>query len=455
MSSATLYRSRAARAGRRALTVLTAVLVLVGALALSPVRADAADLAAHDVLWGTVATTALAADAEDVQSAGQVTLAVTSMAPQVLGTGEDITLTGTIANGTDQALSGTTLVAQMQSRTELTTDGLASWLADEQDTPLATIALETLEDDVAPGAAVNFRLTISADNLPLHNTEQWGPRGIQVALTQGYTTLTQDRTILLWNPEVQVSPTRVTAFVPITASPAELLALTARHPRPGFGPRRRRFPGPHRERNSVRNHHGCRRGLRGDTHRAARAGAGPAGVVRRRRGAGRGSGPGGRPRLGIDRAHQRGRHRLTDPTGRRQRYPGDRGDRCRRPQAGARRRGCGRRRGCPALGRRRSDRPGTPGRDRPAQLRPTTRRRQCRGAGRCRHLRRLVGQRTGYDHARSPARLGDHRRRRPRRCARGRGLDLYAVGHHDPGRAHGAHPGCWCVGGNRRQPAHR
>ncbi|MBM6979052.1 MAG: conjugal transfer protein [Actinomyces succiniciruminis] len=235
MSSATPRRSGVARAARRALTVLAAVLVLVGALPLSPARANAgtAGPAARDVLPGAVATTVLPADTDD-ESAGRVTLAVTSLAPQVLGTGEDVTLTGTITNGTDQTLSGATLVAQMQSRTEMTTDGLASWLADEQDTPLATIALETLTDDVAPGAAVDFRLTISADNLPLRNTEQWGPRGIQVALTQGYTTLTQDRTIVLWNPGVQVSPTRVTAFVPVTASPAELLALTA--PAPGSLP---------------------------------------------------------------------------------------------------------------------------------------------------------------------------------------------------------------------------
>lgn len=234
MSSITLHRSRVARIGRRALTVLTAVLVLLGALTLSPVRAnaDAANLTTQNTTSGTVPTTVVAADTEDAESTGQVTLAVTSMAPQVLGTGEDITLSGTITNGTDQALSGTTLVAQMQSRTELTTDGLASWLADEQDTTLTTIALETLQDDVAPGAAVNFRITISADNLPLHDTEQWGPRGIQVALTQGYTTLTKDRTIVLWNPGVQVSPTRVTAFVPVTASPAELLALTAAAPAP-------------------------------------------------------------------------------------------------------------------------------------------------------------------------------------------------------------------------------
>ncbi|MDU0348149.1 DUF6049 family protein [Actinomyces sp. MRS3W] len=166
----------------------------------------------------------------DAVTEGRVTLSVTKLTPEVIGSGEDVTLTGTITNGTEETLKDPMLVVQMQSRTALTTTELTSWLAAEHDTPLATVKLESLTEAVAPGTEVSFTVTLSSENLPLTDTDQWGPRGVQVALTQGYTTITQDRTILLWNPGVRVSPARVTAFVPVTASPQELLALTAAEP---------------------------------------------------------------------------------------------------------------------------------------------------------------------------------------------------------------------------------
>ncbi len=202
------------------LTALLSVLVLVGGLVAAPV--GVALTAGVGVSFGADKV----ADVDD-RDTGQVRLSVTSLAPEVVGTGEDVTVAGTITNGTDQALAGATLVVQMQTHTEVATNGLASWLANEQDTTLTTVALQTLEHEVAPGAEMSFRVTVDSDDLPLTDPSQWGPRGIQVALTQGYTTLAQDRTIVLWNSGVRVSPTRITAFVPVTASPAELLALAA------------------------------------------------------------------------------------------------------------------------------------------------------------------------------------------------------------------------------------
>ncbi|MDO4900727.1 DUF6049 family protein [Actinomyces sp.] len=236
-------RPQVSRAVRRVLTAVLAMLVLVGATVAAPAgTAQAATrITAAGGLSGTTELPAVAgsvvpadniADTEDDEAAGQVHLSVTSLAPEVVSTGEDVTVAGTITNHTDQTLTELTLVIQVQPRTEVTTNGLASWLADEQDTPLTTVALQTLQGQVAPGAELDFRVTVSSDDLPLTGTDQWGPRGVQVALTQGYTTLTQDRTILLWNPGVRVSPTRVTAFVPVTASPAELTALVAATPNP-------------------------------------------------------------------------------------------------------------------------------------------------------------------------------------------------------------------------------
>ena len=60
---------------------------------------------------------------------GQVTVSVDSLAPEVITAGQDLTISGTIANGTDKALEGLSLTAQMQDSTEMAVTGMESLLA--------------------------------------------------------------------------------------------------------------------------------------------------------------------------------------------------------------------------------------------------------------------------------------------------------------------------------------
>lgn len=163
---------------------------------------------------------------------GQVTVSVDSLAPEVLSSGQSVTVSGTVANGGTDALEDLTVTAQVQRSTELTTTGLESWLADDQDTQEDDSDLEKaysgpLDVRVGPGEIRSFSLTVTAEDLPLDETDQWGPRGLQITISRDRTEVAHDRTVLLWDAGKAVAPSHVTTLIPVTASPAELQFLTA------------------------------------------------------------------------------------------------------------------------------------------------------------------------------------------------------------------------------------
>lgn len=157
---------------------------------------------------------------------GQVALSLDTLSPEVLSGGEDLLVSGTIVNGTDDPISSLSLATQVQERTEITTAALSLWLAEERDTALSEAVLTPVGQEIAPGQKASFSVTIRADELPLSDSGEWGPRGIQVALTDGSATVAQDRGILIWDSGASVEPTGITAVVPVTASPEELAVLT-------------------------------------------------------------------------------------------------------------------------------------------------------------------------------------------------------------------------------------
>ncbi|MBO3724092.1 hypothetical protein J5X07_03420 [Actinomyces bowdenii] len=164
------------------------------------------------------------AQAEPV--AGQVTLSLEALSPEVLRSGSELSVSGTIINGTDDPISGLSLATQVQERTEITTSALSLWLAEERDTSLSQAVETPLDQEIAPGQRAAFSVTLSTEELPLSEPDQWGPRGIQVALNGGGATIAQDRSILVWDSGASVEPAAITTVVPVTASPEELAVLT-------------------------------------------------------------------------------------------------------------------------------------------------------------------------------------------------------------------------------------
>ena len=212
-------------------TALSTLLLLLGGSLAAPASAAASLPASSDVT--TASTAALGtvrpgtARTGDQVVDGKVTVTVDALDPEVLTSDHDLTVTGTIANGTDDAVSSLSLRVDVQSRTALSSAELASWLDEERTGSLATVLTQDLDNDVQPGTTRSFSVTVPHDSLPLSSSDQWGPRGVQVTVLSSGSELASDRTVVVWDDGVPVSPTRVTAVVPVTASPAELALLTS------------------------------------------------------------------------------------------------------------------------------------------------------------------------------------------------------------------------------------
>ena len=149
---------------------------------------------------------------------GETTLSVDSLAPEIITSGQDLTISGTIANGTGEPLEGLSLTVQMEDSTEMTVTGLESWLAEEQDSAMRRIYQGDLGESITPGEIKTFSVTIPAGDLPLGDEEQWGPRGLEVTLSRGRAGLDQDRTLLVWDTGAKAGRSHVTTLIPVTAS---------------------------------------------------------------------------------------------------------------------------------------------------------------------------------------------------------------------------------------------
>ena len=162
-------------------------------------------------------------------AAKQVTLSIDTMTPEVLHSDQDLTLTGTIANGTGQAVSGVDLVTRVQRSTDVTSESLTKWLTGTDESGLSDPDTIPLGRDLQPGETTQFSITVPADELPLTSADRWGPRGIAVTLESQGTSVAQDRSILVWESGASVTPVRLTTFIPVTASVEEMAVLAGPH----------------------------------------------------------------------------------------------------------------------------------------------------------------------------------------------------------------------------------
>ena len=172
----------------------------------------------------TAPSTAPAAASE--KTTNQVTVSIDALAPEVLRSDQDLNLTGTITNGTAQTITGADLVTRVQRSTESTSRGLSKWLTGTDESGLSDPFTVPLGHDLQPGGVSQFSITIPADELPLNSTDQWGPRGVSVALATQDVSLAQDRSILVWDSGTPVAPMRMTVFLPVTASAQEMAVLS-------------------------------------------------------------------------------------------------------------------------------------------------------------------------------------------------------------------------------------
>ena len=209
----------------RLVTSLFAVALAIGA-AIAP---GAAPLVAPGV---AIAATTGAVQATDAATA---VLTFVPAANGALAPGQDLVITGTVANPTTKAIpAGTASIvlnrSAIRSRAEL-----SSWLAPTTTSSgdsLGTEVLSTATPAVPSGSIVPMQFTVPAASIDFGSrASAWGTRTLAIRISGGGSEVGQARSSIVWNPGTGVQPTRLALVMPLTVPqsadgliPSDLLA---------------------------------------------------------------------------------------------------------------------------------------------------------------------------------------------------------------------------------------
>lgn len=160
---------------------------------------------------------------------GQIGITIDSLSSEVLTSESELTITGTITNGTDTELSNPRLIARMQLTPSVSTSELSSWLSYDRELQLGRISNALAGVNVPAGKSATFTMTIPTSDLPSLSSQEWGPEGMELAVLDESSgkVLARDRSVLLRDTGTTVDPTRLTTIIPLVASPEELRLLQA------------------------------------------------------------------------------------------------------------------------------------------------------------------------------------------------------------------------------------
>jgi hypothetical protein len=164
---------------------------------------------------------------------GEVTVEITGVEPAYLTPDDPLVVTGTVRNGTTEAVADADVSLRLQRSSPISRRSLDAWLDTDNAFRTLPLAEQAVPEPLGAGAEVDFRLTVAAGGFPL-SPSAWGPRGLEVRLTgtgADGATVSRGRTLTVWAPPTAARPTQVSLLVPLAPSAADLrLALDASVP---------------------------------------------------------------------------------------------------------------------------------------------------------------------------------------------------------------------------------
>ena len=163
-------------------------------------------------------TAAAAPAALSAVSANSVTIAVAPVSLKPLHAGENLAVTVTITNGTDDPVAPGTLDVYLAERALTSRTSLDNWLRPAKAGKPGDLMLsEAMKAPVQPDSTEILTLTVPADSVGLTTGNAWGARGIAVTLTDHGDVKAQGRGTFVWYSNEELTPVNVAVVMPITA----------------------------------------------------------------------------------------------------------------------------------------------------------------------------------------------------------------------------------------------
>ena len=171
-----------------------------------------------------------------VAQAADAVLTFAPTASGVLAPGQDLVISGTIANPTTAPIPAGSADIALGRTALLTRAELASWLAPaatSAEESLGTTVLTAATPEVLAGRTVPVQFTVPAASIDFGSQGSvWGARTLAVRVTAGGTEIGQTRSSIVWNPGTGVQATRLALVFPLTVPrssdgliPSDLLAI--------------------------------------------------------------------------------------------------------------------------------------------------------------------------------------------------------------------------------------
>ncbi len=175
---------------------------------------------------GTILLAGTARPAEAATSSLPVRVLIDSLSPATVSPGDTITITGRVTNSGTEPLTNLDVRLRTQYLPIGTRSGIQDWVSGTSTvTDPVRGSSHRITAALAPQATASFRLTVPARALNLPDSASaFGARGAALDVIGhaggGSELLGQQRTFVIWVPDVQVSPTRLTLLTPVTSTTA-------------------------------------------------------------------------------------------------------------------------------------------------------------------------------------------------------------------------------------------
>lgn len=157
-----------------------------------------------------------------------ISVVINDLQPRILTTEEELVVSGSVTNTSDQVLTTPALFVSMESWTPVSVDALATTLNSAGATGVP-VSIDNLSQDLAVGASTPFEIHIPFSQLPLSLDSEWGPRVVTVsAYSSGSSGF--DRSIAIWDSGEDLAGIEVSTLVAwtsenTTGSSAERIAV--------------------------------------------------------------------------------------------------------------------------------------------------------------------------------------------------------------------------------------
>ena len=199
--------------GRRTSWALALCAALVLPFGLVIDEAGAAPVSAQTSATGQERPAVMGAVSAD----SNLSVSINALTPRIMTSESELVISGTIRNDSPTTLASVSLEVFVANETPISVSALTTQLSEDE--PDATHAASTTLSNVVRGATTPFEIRIPRSDLPLSDTDEWGPRVTTVTATSGEFS-GKDRSIIVWDSGAQVAASRVSTVVPWTKTNA-------------------------------------------------------------------------------------------------------------------------------------------------------------------------------------------------------------------------------------------